>query len=129
MTLDESRRRAWEAMQRDRRRSVSEPELPLHGAGGGGTSGGMEARIAKLEASMDYVKAELGRLSGLPAESARTSERLNHLPTKADVKADIEAAVDRASTRTQRMVAIVGGLVTTAVAIISYAPKFVAALQ
>ena len=130
MTLDDSHVEIWREMQRRRTQpATAEPELPLQSAGGGGTSGGdMEARLAKLEASMDYVKADLGRLSGLPVESARIAERVNHLPTKAEVKIDIEAAVDRASARTQRTVAIVGGMVTIAVALITYAPKLASLL-
>lgn len=79
----------------------------------------MEARIARLEASMDFVKAELNKLSGVPVELARLSERVSHLPTKSDV----DAAIDRAGARTQRTMAIVGGLVTVAVAAINYLPK------
>lgn len=79
----------------------------------------MEARIARLEAGMDFVKSELSKLSGLPVELARLTERVNHLPTKADV----DAAVDRAAARTQRTVAVAGGLVTLAVAAMNYLPR------
>jgi hypothetical protein len=160
MTLDDSKRHIREALQRARERRNVEPEPPLQGAGSGGTSGGMEARLAKLEASMDYVKAELARLAGLPAESARlverTShiaertgrieaqveclarlpevvarlhERIEHLPTRAEMPTAIEATVDRAGARTQRTVTIVGGFVTIAIAIITYAPRLLAFLH
>ena len=83
----------------------------------------MEARIARLEAAMDFVKAELGKLSGLPVEVAKLSERMTHMPTRFEVRADIDSAVDRAAARTQRTVAIVGGLVTVAIAAMNYLPK------
>lgn len=102
---------------------MPQPELPLKGGGGGDNFGGMEARLAKLEASMDYVKADLARLSGVPAELARVSERLNHMPTRAEMQTDINTAIDRSGARVQRSVAITGGLITIAVAAITYLPK------
>ncbi len=72
---------------------------------------------------MEHVIAELGKLSGLPADLATIKERFSHLPTKAEAKADIDAAIDRAGARTQRVIAIVGGLVTLAVAGITYLPR------
>ena len=123
MSVDGSRREVWRQMQRERGRVVAEPEGALNGGGGGDNSGGMEARIARLEAAMDFVKAELGKLSGLPAEVVRLSERVNHMPTRFEVRADIDAAVDRAAARTQRTIAVAGGLVTLAIAAMNYLPK------
>lgn len=99
----------------------SPPDLPPEG--GGGKDGGMEPRIAKLEAHMDNVRAELAKLAALPADMATIKERLSHLPTTADVKSEIATAIDRAGGKTQRTVAITGGLVTLAVAAINYGPK------
>ena len=93
-----------------------------HG-GGSGTSGGMEARIAKLEALMDGVRTDLAKLSSVPSDVATIKERLSHLPTKIDVREDIDKAVDRAGTRMQRTVGITGGLVAVAVAAVNYLPK------
>ena len=59
------------------------PVPPLPPERGGGTSGGgMESRIAKLEAQMDAVRIDLGRLAGLPVDVARLDERIKHLPGK-----------------------------------------------
>jgi hypothetical protein len=61
----------------------AEPETPpLKGGSGDGTSGGMEARIAKLEAQMEGVRADLNKLSGVPVDLARVDERVKHLPGK-----------------------------------------------
>lgn len=64
----------------------------LKQGGGGGTSGGMEARVAKLEAHIEHVRDDLGRLAGVPADLAslkgdstglRTDfKRLEDVPTK-----------------------------------------------
>ncbi len=105
------------------RRQRGHDDPVLIGGDGGGTSDGMEARIARLEAGMDFVKSELSKLSGLPVELARLSERVTHMPTRLEVRADIDAAVDRAAARTQRTVAVAGGLVTLAVAAMNYLPK------
>ena len=110
-------------MRRERGLDDLEPEWALNGGDGGDNSGGMEARIARLEASMDFVKAELNKLSGLPVEVAKLSARVTHMPSRFEVRAAIDAAVDRAAARTQRTVAVVGGLVTVATAAINYFPK------
>ena len=121
MTVDESRRGIWRQMRRERGHDDDEPVLNT--GGGGDNIDGMEARIARLEAAMDFVKSELGKLSGVPVELARLTERVSHMPTRFEVRADIDAAVDRAASRTQRTVAVAGGLVTLAVAAMNYLPK------
>ena len=126
MSVDDSKQEAWAAMQAERGRpppTLAEPELPLRGGGGGGTSGGMEPRVAKLEAHMEHVRAELSKLADLPADLATVKERLLHLPTKADMKVDVDGAIDRAGTRTQRTIAIASGAVTLAIAAINYLPR------
>jgi hypothetical protein len=68
-------------------------ESPLKKSGGDGTSGGMEARVARLESDMEHVKksvAEIatdvkgGRatLGEIKVELGRFDERLKHMPTK-----------------------------------------------
>lgn len=87
------------------------PRPPLNNGGGGGKSPDMEARVAKLEALMEGVRADLGKLSDVPADLAGVKERLNHLPTKIEAKKDLDDAVDKLGTRVQRMVTIAGTLV------------------
>lgn len=84
----------------------------------------MEARIAKLEANMEHVKGELSKLSGVPADLATLKERTSHLPTKADMKDEVKTAIDRAASRVQRNIGIIGGIVAIAVAAINYLPRF-----
>lgn len=98
---------------------------PLHGGGGGGMFGGMEPRIAVLEADMKHVKAQLDKLAGVPSDLATLKERTSHLPTKAEMQKDIEAQLDRSAGRVQRTIGITGGLVTLAVAAINYLPKLI----
>lgn len=97
-------------------------QLELAGAGGdgGGTFGTIEPRLAKLEAQMKAVRAELNKLSLLPADVAGLKECANHLPTRLEAKNDIDAAVDRAGTRTQRTIVIMGSLVAVIVAVLNY---------
>jgi len=60
----------------DDERAARKPAL--HAGGGGGTSDGMEARVAKLEAHVEHVIAGIGEIK----ESLR---RLDDLPTKGDL--------------------------------------------
>ena len=86
MTLDDSMQGAWAAMQKrrqsDREAADAADGLPLYGGGGGGTFGGMEARLAKLEAQMEHVQSDLTKLGSLPADVAGMKSNLANLPTK-----------------------------------------------
>ena len=54
--------------------------------GGDGTSGGMEGRVAKLEALTDVVRADVASLKvdtrDVRERLVRLEERVSHLPTK-----------------------------------------------
>lgn len=93
----------------------------VEGAGGGGdgSSGGLEPRLAKLEAQMEAVRADLSKLTAVPADVATIKERLSHLPTRLDVKNDVDSAVDRAGTRTQRTILLAGSIIGMIVAILA----------
>lgn len=54
----------------------------LKGGDGGGTSDGMEARVAKLEASMDHLVKQVDRLADIPERLGVLEERVSHLPGK-----------------------------------------------
>ena len=67
---------------------------PLNIGGGGGTFGGMEARVAKLEADVEHIKNDVAELKGfvneirgvltaLQVNFATLTERVGNLPTKA----------------------------------------------
>lgn len=99
------------------------PSGPLNNGGEGGKSPNMEPRIAKLEASMDHVKAELAKLASVPIDVATIKERLNHIPTTSEMTAAIESAVDRIGTRTQRIVGIATAGVGATVGLITLAAK------
>lgn len=43
-------------------KALREAESPFDGTTGGGDNGGMEARVAKLEASMEFAQRELGEI-------------------------------------------------------------------
>jgi len=55
------------------------PAPPIAASGNGGDNGGMEARVAKLEASVDYIQREISELKtevrGIRSD-ARTDFRL-----------------------------------------------------
>lgn len=59
----------------------SPPDVPLRG----GDGGGMESRVAVLEAHMEHVRSDLAKLSGVPADLAALKEKVEHLPTKDDL--------------------------------------------
>lgn len=96
----------------------------LKSDGGGGNSGDMEARVAKLEAHMEHVRAELAKLAPMPADLATVKERQQHLPTKDEVRATIDAATDRLATKVQRQVTITGAIITVVIAGITLASRF-----
>lgn len=58
----------------------------LKGGGGNGTIGGMEARVAKIEAFMDVIRTEVAALRSdgrdLRDRLIRLEERVAHLPSK-----------------------------------------------
>ena len=51
----------------------------LKGDGGGGTSGGMEARVARLEKNVDTLMKDV---SDMRTDVATLKENVRHLPTK-----------------------------------------------
>ena len=66
---------------------------PLNSDRGGGTSGGMEARVARLESDMEHVKKSVAdiaidmkavrsSISDVKVDLGRLDERLKHMPTK-----------------------------------------------
>lgn len=77
-----------------------ETERRLPPAGGGGTSGGMEERVARIESDMEHVKRTLDKVDGkasrletaladqrvdiatLSGKLDVLAERMGHLPTK-----------------------------------------------
>lgn len=99
---------------------------PLYPPDRGGNSGGMEPRVAKLEAQMESVQAELSKLASVPADVAVIKERLSHLPTKAEMSSALDAAVDRLAARTQRIVGVGAAGVGAIIAIITLAIKIIA---
>jgi hypothetical protein len=58
----------------------SPPRLPPQK--GDGTPRDMEPRIAKLEAHVENIRAELAKLSSLPVTVGKLEERVSHLPSK-----------------------------------------------
>jgi hypothetical protein len=51
--------------------AVEDDQDSLNAGDGGGTSGGgMEARLAKLEAQMEHVQADLAKLASVPVDVA-----------------------------------------------------------
>ena len=117
MALDDEVRRRWFDRQLEQRTAG------LNGGGGDGTSGDMEHRVTRLETHMESVRADLAKLTQMPADLAALKERVTHLPTRIEVKNDVDAAVDRAGTRTQRTIMIVGGLVAVVVAALNFVTR------
>lgn len=95
--------------------SLRQELASLRMGSGGGTSGGMEQRVARLEADMDHVKRGVddlrgsvrtlqGDLSAVRADVARVDERSKHFPTKTEFL-----------TTAGVMVAIIGGIIAAVV--------------
>ena len=58
------------------------PLPPLPPESGRGNSDDMEPRIAKLEAHMEHVRAELAKLAAVPVDIATLKTKVDHLPGK-----------------------------------------------
>lgn len=71
----EQRLRALEA----REEITHEADRPLKGGSGGGTSDGMEARVARLEKSFDTLTKDV---SDMRVDVGTLKENVRHLPTK-----------------------------------------------
>lgn len=71
-----------ESIARIERRQKEIKEMTLKSGGGGGTSDGMEARVAVLEAHVEHIRGELAKLAGVPTDVATLKERVSHLPGK-----------------------------------------------
>lgn len=83
---------AWQR-GRPAEREMKISALALPGGSGGGTSGGMEARIAKLEASVSHLERDMGEVradtrslrdsaTDTRERLTRLEERVAHLPGK-----------------------------------------------
>lgn len=57
--------------------------LPLHGDGGGGTSGNMDRRVTRLEVQGEHMQRSLASIDG---KLDKVNDRLLQLPTKADLR-------------------------------------------
>jgi len=68
--------------EREIRLSAESASGGLKGGSGDGTNGGMEARVAKLEAHMEHIREDVGRLKDVPVELAALKTKVDHLPTK-----------------------------------------------
>jgi hypothetical protein len=78
-----------------RRKNIEppQPQDPLIGGSGGGTGDGMEARVAKLESDVEYIKRDVAEIKGdvcsvreasvkIDREVGVLIERVSHLPKK-----------------------------------------------
>ena len=72
----------------------------LKQGGGGGTSGGMDARVTRLEARVDKV---IDDISGVRVGLATLTERVAHLPSKGFIVSSLTTGV-----------AVLGGIVLMA---------------
>lgn len=72
---------------------VGERDDQLKAGDGGGTSDGMEPRVAKLEAHMEHVRADLAKLAVLPERLARLEEKVSHLPSKGFIVTSASASI------------------------------------
>jgi len=78
---------------REQNREIPQPIMQSGGGGGNGSSGAMEARVARLEADVEHIKTDIGDIkSEIQSLSVQTTEvriniatlteRITHLPTK-----------------------------------------------
>ena len=88
------------------------PEDLPRGGGGGTSGGGMEPRIASLEAHAENLRTEVGKLAGLPVQVARLEERIANLPTKSFIVTATSAIIGAITLLTafsEKIHALIGG--------------------
>lgn len=85
MKLEEATQAYWEEM-REFRASM----IDLKGGGSGGTFGGMESRVTKLETQMEFVRDDLKEIK---QDLKSVLDRLGQMPTKRDLSNNIFASV------------------------------------
>lgn len=88
---------------KEQTRTLQKENESLKGGSGDGTSGGMDGRLGKLEAQMEHVQADLGKLAGVPADLAALKVQVEHLPTKDYLSEQL----DKHLTKTGVIVAII----------------------
>lgn len=81
MSIDETRKAEWVHSQQQRSRAMDSADT-LKGGGGGGMSGDMESRVAKLENGVHDINKQLTDVRVL---LAGIDERTKHMPSKWDV--------------------------------------------
>lgn len=83
------------------RKDIREMSELLRRGGGGGTSGGMEARVAKLESDVGHLLTAVGEikaaqlvsskdLTELKVSSGKVETKVSSLPTKEDIAKTIK---------------------------------------
>ena len=99
MALDESKKALWAKMQADadNKRTPQQEEWALKGGDGGGTSGGMEARVARLESDMEHVKKSVDRIDAGISDLKKSLADLRVETAKAggEVKGSLSAIEER----------------------------------
>lgn len=88
--------------------------------GGGDTFDGMEARVAKLEAHMEHVRADLEKLRDVPANLADLKATVANLPTKDWVS----ERLDKQLTRITWTIGGFSGALAIVTAIVGLAVRF-----
>jgi chromosome segregation ATPase len=112
-------------VDRDRKADAERSEKSLKGGGGGGTSNGMEARVAHLESDIGHIKSDVsdikGTLKDLDAHVTDTAVRVARLESDiGNVKSDIgdikgtlkelDAHVSETEVRVARLESDIGNL-------------------
>ncbi|WP_428331944.1 hypothetical protein [Novosphingobium sp.] len=63
----------------------------LKSGDGGGTSGGMEARVAKLEGNVEHLVKQVDKLADMPERVRALEVKVDHLPSKEYISARLVA--------------------------------------
>lgn len=93
MSVDYSLRPLFREIQQYRNAASAGEQAGLKDGGGDGTSGGMEARIARLESDVEHIKKAVDKIdrgqddvrkavSELKVDFGKFDERSKHFPTK-----------------------------------------------
>ena len=107
VSVDNTKLADWEAMQRLHGR-----QSLINSDGGGTSGGGMEARLAKLEAQTEHLQADMAKLASVPTDIATIKVEM---VTKDYLHQVLNEAFDK---HLRWTLGIVGAMLTLATAII-----------
>ena len=96
---------------KEQTKRLEQENKALKGGDGGGTFGGMESRVAKLEAHVEHIQRDLTKLGEVPTDVAAMKRDIAALPTKEYLSNQFDVQFRWITGATALIVALIGLIV------------------